>query len=75
MKVSNLLLENTELKALVEKQEEEIENLKLIKKALRRELNEIKSMSMFEFAEKYCKEEELEKAGHDSARSLGVGMK
>ena len=42
--------------------------------ALRLELQRIKSMSMFEFANRYCSEAQLEEAGHALARSLGVGM-
>ena len=38
------------------------------------ELQDIKHMSMFEFAAKYCKDTELEEAGHQLARSLGVGQ-
>jgi hypothetical protein len=37
------------------------------------ELTTIKNMSMFEFAAKYCSDNELEEAGHALARSLGVG--
>lgn len=37
---------------------------------LERELAEIKKMGMYEFASKYCNDDELEKAGHDLAKSL-----
>ena len=39
------------------------------------ELQDIKHLSMFEFADKYCSSEDLEEAGHAFARSLGVGVK
>lgn len=38
------------------------------------ELQDIKSLSMWEFANKYCTDDELEQAGHELARSLGVGQ-
>ena len=38
-----------------------------------KELRDIKKMSMFEFANTFCTEESLEEAGHQLARSLGVG--
>ena len=38
------------------------------------ELFDIKHMSMWEFANKYCSDEELEEAGHAFGRSLGVGQ-
>ena len=41
---------------------------------LNKELQDIKSMSMFEFGNKYCSSESLEADGHTFARSLGVGM-
>jgi len=41
---------------------------------LQEELDTIKSMGMFEFANKYCNDNELEEAGHALARSLGVGQ-
>ena len=34
------------------------------------ELQDIKHMSMWEFAAKYCSDEEMEEAGHQLARSL-----
>ena len=42
--------------------------------SLRQELNKIKELSMYEFADKYCTSEELEEAGHQLARRLGVGV-
>ena len=41
---------------------------------LSKELRDIKQMSMWEFADKYCNDTELEDAGKAFARSLGVGM-
>ena len=38
------------------------------------ELNRIKALGMYEFADKYCTSDELEEAGHQLARSLGVGQ-
>ena len=38
------------------------------------ELNRIKALGMYEFANKYCSTQELEEAGHQLARSLGVGL-
>ena len=42
--------------------------------ALRLELQRIKSMCMFEFANEFCSEDQLEDAGHTLARSL-LGVK
>ena len=39
------------------------------------ELNTIKSMDMWEFANKYCSDSQLEEAGHALARSFGIGGK
>ena len=39
-----------------------------------RELKNIKSMSMFEFGNKYCSSESLEADGHAFAKALGVGQ-
>ena len=38
------------------------------------ELNRIKALGMYEFADKYCTSDESEEAGHQLARSLGVGL-
>jgi hypothetical protein len=38
------------------------------------ELNHIKAMNMYEFANKYNTPEQQEEAGHQLARSLGVGQ-
>jgi hypothetical protein len=52
------------------------ENFKRIEESNRLfgELMDIKALSMWEFANKYCSDEELEEAGHALARSLGVGQ-
>ena len=42
--------------------------------SLKNELCEIKKMGMYEFANTYCNESELEDAGHQLARALGVGQ-
>lgn len=39
------------------------------------ELETIKNMGMFEFADKYCTEKDHIEAGHQLARSLGVGVR
>ena len=78
---------NTELAQKVERQTRFIKALKLnlskttlernqlCDKAnrLNKELQDIKSMSMFEFGNTYCSTESLEADGHAFARSLGVG--
>ena len=40
----------------------------------RRELDRVTSLGMWEFANEYCNDNELEEAGHALARSLGVGQ-
>ena len=79
---------NNELAKKNERQANFIRNLKVFNKELtsqRKELNDktiklskelhdIKQMSMWEFADKYCNDTELEDAGKAFARSLGVGM-
>ena len=60
MNVKNIVIENDFLKDEVER--------------LEQELSEIKSLTMYEFADKYCTPEELEDAGHQLAKSLGVGV-
>ena len=58
-----------EVHYLREKNEELIfENNKL-----KEELMDIKSLGMFEFADKYCNDKQLADAGHAFARALGVG--
>ena len=49
--------------------------LTIERNALVDELNYIKSLSMFEFGNKYCSSESLESDGHALARSLGVGVR
>ena len=39
------------------------------------ELSDIKHMSVWGFADKYCTDDELEEAGHALARSFGIGGK
>lgn len=41
---------------------------------LQTELDQIKSLSMFEFGNRFCSKESLEADGHAFARSLGVGL-
>jgi len=41
--------------------------------SLKNELNTIKNMNMYEFANTYCSEEQNIEAGHALARALGVG--
>ena len=40
---------------------------------LERELAEIKKMGMYEFASKYCTDEQMEKDAKAFARNLGIG--
>ena len=72
---------STELARKTERQTRFIKALKLnnSKLTLERnnaidELNRIKALGMYEFANKYCTTKELEEAGHQLARSLGVGL-
>ena len=62
--------QSREIKALSE------ENFKRIEESNRlfSELMDIKALSMWEFANRYCTDDELEEAGHALARSLGVGQ-
>ena len=39
------------------------------------ELFDIKHMSVWEFANKYCSDKDMEEAGHALARSFGIGGK
>lgn len=41
---------------------------------LRKELDRVTSLGMFEFANEFCNDDQLEDAGHAFARSLGVGV-
>lgn len=47
------------------------EELTFFKKELERVIN----MTIFEFAEEFCNDTQLEEAGHQLARSLGVGVR
>jgi len=65
--IAGLKIRNSEL--ITRRNELTEENLKL-----QNELNRIKNMGMYEFANTYCTGEELEDAGHQLARALGVGQ-
>ena len=69
--------ENVELKARNEFLQKMCNGVKLNNSKLTQErnnaideLNRIKALGMYEFADKYCNSEELEEAGHQLARSL-----
>ena len=73
---------NKMLTGRVERQDRFIRALKANNEQLTEERNElldelqsIKSLGMYEFADKYCSTSELEEAGHALARSLGVGVR
>ena len=68
--VKALKLKNAQLTK--ERNEAIDENFKRIEESNRLfcELQDIKHMSMWEFAAKYCNDDELEEAGHQLARSL-----
>lgn len=70
-----LLEEHRDLTEKVNWQNRQIQALQFKRGSLNKELEEIKSLSMFEFADKYCSSESLEEAGHAFARSLGVGVR
>ena len=72
---------NRELAIKNERQTRFIKALKINNSALTiernklvEELNHIKAMGMFEFANTYCNEQDHIDAGHAFARSLGVGL-
>lgn len=65
---------NRHLERLVGVLKSDNRNLTDERNALLDELHHIKRMGMFEFADKYCNDDELEDAGHQLARSLGVGQ-
>ena len=71
----NLILKIKELKRQLD--EATNENLMRIEESNRlfNELFEIKHMSMWEFADKYCSDKDMEEAGHALARSFGIGGK
>jgi len=69
----NLILKIKELKRQLDEATDE--NLMRIEESNRlfNELFEIKHMSMWEFADKYCSDKDMEEAGHALARSFGIG--
>ena len=82
IKIDELLEENHYLKERNEFLERCVEALKLNNSRITIErnhaidkLHEIQSLGMFEFADKYCNDKQLREAGHEFARSLGVGGK
>ena len=70
-----LILENKELKRQLDEATDE--NLKRIEESNRLfcELQDIKHMGVWEFANKYCSDKDMEEAGHALARSFGIGGK
>lgn len=82
MNVKDTLIEIQELDETNRILRKENDNLILKIKELKRQLDEatnelfeIKHMSMWEFADKYCSDKDMEEAGHALARSFGVGGK
>ena len=87
MQIKELLIENKELKEKVARLEQKVAYLKSSSKRvtaernrfveknieLERELAEIKRMGMYEFASKYCTDEQMEKDAKAFARNLGIG--
>ena len=78
---AQLTKENTELQARNDFLQRMCNGVKLNNSKLTQErnnavdeLNRIKALGMYEFADKYCTSDELEEAGHQLARSLGVGV-
>lgn len=49
------------------------QQLRFHRASLNKELQRIKKLGMFEFANEFCNDDELEDAGRQLARSLGVG--
>ena len=77
----SLKMDNDFLQRKLEQKERMLKGVKLnnSKLTLERnnaidELNQIKAMNMYEFANKYNTPEQQEEAGHQLARSLGVGQ-
>ena len=77
----SLKMDNDFLQRKLEQKERMLKGVKLnnSKLTLERnnaidELNHIKAMNMYEFANKYNTPEQQEEAGHQLARSLGVGQ-
>ena len=52
---------------------EQNQDLKLENDFLQKELQRITSLGMFQFANEFCNDNQLEEAGHAFARLLGVG--
>ena len=73
-RIMELEKENEELKEDNDFLNRRVDSYRFRNAQLRRELHDIKEMSMFEFGNKYCNDSELEEAGHQLARSLGVGQ-
>jgi chromosome segregation ATPase len=70
---NRLLKEHRDLSDKTTFQARQINALKFRCGDYRRELDRVTSLSMFEFANEFCNDNELEEAGHALARSLGVG--
>ena len=65
-----LLKEHRDLTEKVNWQTRQINGLKFRNGDLRRELERVTTMGMFEFANEFCNDSQLEEAGHQFARSL-----
>ena len=72
--VKDLILKNEELEARNEFLQRQVKAARFRNTELRRELDRVTSLGMFEFANEFCNDSQLEDAGHAFARSLGVGM-
>ena len=70
---NRLLKEHRDLSDKTTFQARQINALKFRCGDYRRELDRVTSLGMWEFANEYCNDNELEEAGHALARSLGVG--
>ena len=77
----SLKMDNDFLQRKLEQKERMLKGVKLNNSSLTLErnnaideLNHIKAMNMYEFANKYNTPEQQEEAGHQLARSLGVGQ-
>jgi predicted RNase H-like nuclease (RuvC/YqgF family) len=82
LEIRELRAELDQVQAKAERDRRIINGLKINNSALTlernrlvEELNTIKSMSMFEFGNRYCSNESLEADGHAFARALGVGVR
>lgn len=71
---NRLLSEHRDLHDKTIFQNRQIQGLKFRNSDLRRELDRVTNMGMFEFANEFCNDDQLEDAGHQLARSLGGGM-